>query len=118
MKKVYAYALPALMAGSLGVSSCNSVDDGMSLDEGPKMPKAEYFDFSTTKGIALNLNFGEIAANSLVSLYVNEPSGDAGEEAAFKIFTDAKGCFFRAKLRFLLVLTLCGCLLLLSDFLR
>lgn len=93
MKKVYVYALPALMAGSLGLSSCNSVDDGVSLDEGPKMPKAEYFDFSTTKGIALNLNFGEIAANSLVSLYVNEPSGDAGEEAAFKIFTDAKGCF-------------------------
>lgn len=94
MKKVYVYALPALVAGTLGLSSCSSVDDdGIGIDAGPKKPEAEYFDFSTTKDVTLNLNFGEIAANSLVSVYVNQPSENASEGTAFSIFTDSKGCF-------------------------
>ncbi len=95
MKRVYVYALPVMMIGAMGLSSCSDVDDdGISTDYAPKKLESEYFDFSTTKEVKFNLNYSAVAANSLVSVYLDESAGDEdGDEAAFRVFTDASGCY-------------------------
>lgn len=60
--------------------------------------EAQYFDFKTTKTVALDLRYGAFAANDFLEIYTSDPyegstDGTITKDASFSIFTDDNGSF-------------------------
>ncbi len=86
--------------GALALSSCNDAKDLYEIGGPGDKTQEEYFDFTTESNISFDLNYGSYAANSLLSIYVNDPMADAKEssntpsgDANFMIFADKDGKF-------------------------
>lgn len=86
--------------GALALSSCNDAKNLYDIGGPGDKTQDEYFDFTTESNISFDLNYGSYAANSLLSIYVNDPMADAKEgsntpsgDANFMIFADKDGKF-------------------------
>jgi hypothetical protein len=94
MKKVIflsCFALAACMTGCIEQKDLYNPD---------LEPESNYFDFSTTHNVEFSVNYGKMAAGSLLQIFTTNPV-EANEDgsfsvvgdAAFSIFTDENGCF-------------------------
>jgi LruC domain-containing protein len=85
------FALAACMTGCIEQKSLYDPD---------LEPESSYFDFSTTHEVAFSVNYGKMAAGSLLQIFTTNPV-EANEDgsfsvvgnADFSIFTDENGCF-------------------------
>lgn len=97
MKKNSFFAVSLTVA--LSLSSC--VDKDMySYKPNEQKPASEYFDFNTSQQLQCNINYGTLAAGSLIELYSTDPFEGLQEgetvpvkEADYKIHLDENGAF-------------------------
>ncbi len=82
------------------IGSCTQEKDFYDPDNNPLPNENEYFGFETRKDRTLNVNY-DTPVNALIEVYAEEqietvdgtPAIKTGEEALFKIYTDATGKF-------------------------
>lgn len=96
MKKTTLHRLLLLGVFILSLNACMKVDDYYQ----PPVQKAEsdYFDFSTTKTVRLDVNYGFEGYSPLIEIYAQNPlnenfSINEGIESIFKVFTDNNSSF-------------------------
>lgn len=87
--------------GMLTLTACmeQSVYDPAKDPNAPK-PETEYFDFATTKTVAVEVDYGELGSNALLEIFIEDPlsyneygSFVINGEPVFKIFADKNGRF-------------------------
>ena len=101
--KFKSYSATLLMTVSMGIAmSCTDTQYDMYPSNGSAngmKPESEYFDFETTGDVALNLQYGPLAAHTLLEVYISDPyvgisyEDSITKEADFKIFADENGGF-------------------------
>ena len=90
-------SLPAVLIALASIAAC---DDHLDIEDfyQNKLTKDSFFDFNTSDSVRVSLDYGPLAAGSLIEFYAEDPvSKDVAEhispdgEAFYKIFADSQG---------------------------